>query len=117
MRIGSSVAVSRKMFSRDQHPAFVSASDVRRHVIAHLLRIFSKRARVDDGIRRVGIYVGIGEEIPMHSDGTRLQRGDASESLGIFRLAGSGEGHGMREDGSAIQTHGHAALEICCNNE
>src|SRR6202023_2334957 len=72
MRIGSSVAVSRKVFGRDQHAAFVGALDVGRHEIADLLRVFSEGARVDDGIRRIGIHVSIGKEIPMHSNGTRV---------------------------------------------
>ena len=116
MRIGSGVAVSGKMFGRGQHAALVSAANVRRHEIAHLLGVFSERARVDDGIRRVGIHVGVGEEIPMHSDGPRLERGDASEGFGILRFAGRTKGHGMGENGRAIQTHGHAALEIRRDN-
>src|SRR5208282_619734 len=115
--VGSSVAVSGKMFGRGQHAALVSAADVRRHEIAYLLGVFSERARVDDGIRRIGIHVGIGEEIPMHSNGPRLERGDASEDFGIFRFAGRAKGHGMGENGRAIQTHGHSALEICRDNE
>src|ERR1019366_8664459 len=62
-------------------------------------------------------HVGIGKEIPMHSDGPRLERGDASKGFGIFRFAGSSKSHRMGKDGGAIQTHGHAALEICRDNE
>ena len=112
MRIGGGVAVSGKVFCRDQHAAFVSAPDVRRHQIADLMRVFSERARVDDGIRRIGIHVGIGKEIPMHSDGPCFQRRNASKGLGIFRFAGRAKGHCMGKDGGAIQTHGYAALEI-----
>src|SRR3981081_211123 len=81
MRIGSSVAVSGKVFGCDQHPALVSASDVCRHKIADLLRVFSEGTRVDDGIRGVRIHVSIGKEIPMHSDGTRFKGSDPSKGL------------------------------------
>ena len=81
------------------------------------LRVFSERARVDDGIRWIGIHVGIGKEIPMHSNGSRLERGDASKGFGILWFAGRSKGHGMGKNGRAIQTHGHAALEIGRDNE
>ena len=117
MRIGSGVAVSGKVFGRGQHEALVGAPNVRRHEIAHLLRVFSERARVNDGIRRVGIHVGHGKEIPMHSDGPRLQPGDASKGFGIFRFAGSSKSHRMGKNSSAIQPHRHAALKICRDNK
>ena len=69
MRIRGGVAVPRKMLGRGEHAALVSAFDVRRHKITDLLGVFAERAYVDDGIRGVGIYVGIGKEIPVHSDG------------------------------------------------
>ena len=112
MRIGCGIAVSRKVFGCHQHSPFVSALNVRRHEIAHLLRIFSEGTRVDDGIRRIGVHVSIGKEIPVHSDGPRFQRGDASKGFGIFGFAGSSKGHRVGKNGSPIQTHGHAALEV-----
>ena len=109
--------MSGEVFGCRQHGAFVSAPNVRRHEIAHLLRIFSERARVNDGIRRVGIHVGNGKEIPMHSDRPRFERRDASKGFGIFRFAGSSKRHRMGKDGGAIQPHRHAALEVCRNNK
>ena len=72
MRVGSRVAVARKVLNRGQHPAFMRAFDIGGNQIAHLLWIFSKRARVDDGIRGIRIYVGIRKEIPVHPDGAGL---------------------------------------------
>jgi hypothetical protein len=48
----------------------------------------------------------------MHSDGPRLECGDPPKSFGIFQFVGRSKGHGMGENGGAIQTHGHATLEI-----
>ena len=102
MRIGRGVAVSGKVFGRGQHRALVSAANVCRHEIADLLRVLSERTRVDDGIRWIGIHVGDGKEIQVHSDGPRFQSRDASKGLGIYRFAGSSKCHRMRKYGGAI---------------
>ena len=69
------------------------------------LRVLSERTSVDDGIRRIGIHVSIGKEIPMHSDGPRFQGGDAPKGFGIFRFAGRSKGHRMGKNRGAIQAH------------
>ncbi len=117
VRIGGGVAVSGKMFGRDQHAVFVSTPNIRCHEIADLLRVLSERTSVDDGIRRIGIHVSVGKEIPMHSDGPRFEGADASKGFGIFRFAGRCKGHGMGKNGGAIQSHRHAALEIGRDNQ
>ena len=53
----------------------------------------------------------------MHSDGPRLEGGDPTKRLGIFRFAGSSKGHRVGKDGGPIQPHGNAALEVCFDNE
>src|SRR5208282_2182362 len=105
------------MLGRDRHAAFVSAPNVRRYEIADLLRIATERARVDDGIRRIGIHVSIRKEIPLHSDSPGLERRDASKDFGIFGFAGSSKSHRMGKNSGAIQTHGYAALKVCRNDQ
>ena len=51
---------------------------------------------------------------PMARASSAVMRPKASAFSG---LPVSSKGHGMRENGRAIQTHGHAALEICRDNE
>ena len=95
-----SVAVSPcpgKCFTVVEHPAFMRALDVGGDHIPDLLGILSKRARVDDGIRRVGVHVGVGEKIPVHPNGPRLQSSDAAEIFGILNLAVRPERHRVRE--------------------
>src|SRR6202047_4003559 len=112
MRIGRSVSVTGEVFDGGQHSAFVRALDISRDQIADLLRVFSEGTRINDGIRRVRVNIGVGKEIPLYADGTRFLGTDAAEGLNVFGLAISAESHGVREDGGAHQPHGDAALKI-----
>ena len=64
------------------------------------------------GFAGVGVDIGIGKEIPVHADGARLLGRDAAEGFGVLRLSGSAEGHGVREHGCAMETHGDSALKV-----
>ena len=112
MRVGRGFAVSREMLGRGQHSSFVSAANVRRHEIAHLLRVFSKRTYVDDGICRVGIHIRHREKIPVHPDRSGFKRRNAPEDFGMFGFSGSRKGHGMRKHRRSIYTHGQTALKV-----
>ena len=81
MRIGCGIAVAGKMLGGGHHSVGARAANVGGHKVAHLFRIFAKRAGVDNRIRRVGVDVGIREKIPMHADGAGFLGGDAAESL------------------------------------
>ena len=117
MRIDSRVAVAGEMLCRGEHGAGVRAFDVGGYIIGDLRGIFAKRAYVDDGIGGVGIHVGVWEEIPLHTDGARLQSSDASHFFRVFWITGSAKGHRVRKYGSAIQAHGNTALEIGGDDE
>ena len=69
MRIGGRVAVTGEVLHCGQHSAFMRARDIGCDQIADLLGVFSERARVDDGIGRIRVHVGVGEEIPVNADG------------------------------------------------
>src|ERR1035438_7690052 len=104
--------MSGKVFGGGQHPALVGAADISRYKISDRGGIAAEGARVDDRIRRIGIYVGVGEEIPLHSDGARFEGGNATKEFGVFDFAGGSEGHGVGKDGGAIQAHGDAAFKV-----
>ena len=101
-----------KVFSSSQHSIGPSAADVGGHKIANLLRVFTERTSVDDGIGGIRIHVGYGKKIPMHADSASFLRSDASEGLGIVQFSGSAEGHGMGKYCRSVKAHGDAALEI-----
>ena len=86
--------------------------DVGGNQIADLFGIFSKRSRVDDGIRRVRIDIGIGKEIPMYANGARFFRSNAAKVFRVFQFAIPAKRHGMGKDGGSHQSHGHATLKI-----
>ena len=69
-------------------PVGARAANVSRNEVAHLLRIFSERAGIDDGICGIGIHIGIGKEIPMHSDGAGFLGADAAEGFGVIEFSG-----------------------------
>ena len=110
--IGIGIAVSRKVLGSSEHASCMCAADVSSKQIAHLLGIFSKGTRVDDGICGIGVDVRYRKEIPVHADGTRFLRCDPTKIFGIFRFAGGSKGHGVREDSGSIQTHGNTPLKI-----
>ncbi len=112
MRVSRGISVAGKMFDGGQHAAFMRAFDIGCDQIAHLLRIFPERARVDNGINWVRVNVGVRKKIPVNADGTRFFRGDAAESLRIFRLAIPAECHGMGEGGGSHQPNRDAAFKI-----
>jgi hypothetical protein len=112
MRIGRRVSVTGEVFDRGQHPALMSALDIGRDQIADLLGIFTERARVDDGIGRVRIHVGVREKIPVNPDGACFERGDVAEILGVFDFAISPESHGVRENRGSLQAHRNPAFKI-----
>ena len=112
MRVGRRVSVAGKMFDRSQHPPFVRALDIRRDQVADLLRIFSEGARIDDGIHRVRVNVGVGEKIPVNTNGARLFGRNAPERLGIFGFAIPAESHGVWKDSRPHQPHRHPTFKV-----
>src|ERR1700686_1318358 len=94
MRVGRCVSVPREMFHRGQHSSLVRALYVGRNQIADLFGIFSEGASIDDGIGRIRVHVGVREEIPVNTDGSRFMAGDEAESLGVFDVAIGSERHG-----------------------
>jgi len=113
VRIGRRVAMSGEMLHRGQHSGFMRALDVGCDQIADLLRVLAEGTRVDDGIFRVGIDVGVRKEVPVNADGAGFFGGDAAEGFGVFHSAVGAEGHGVRENGASHQAHGDAAFKIC----
>src|SRR5271165_4838590 len=105
------------MLGGGQHAALVSATYVGGDVVADLLRVLAKRARVDDGIGGVGVDVGIRKEIPVDADGAGFDGGDAAEGFGVFQMSGGPEGHRVRENRSAVEAHGDAAFEVGGHNQ
>src|SRR3954471_14315109 len=80
--------------------------------LADLMRIFTPGTRIDDGVLGVGVYVGDGKKIPLHSDSPRFLCGDAREGLSISRIPGRGESHGVREDSGAVEAIREAAFKV-----
>ena len=117
VRVGGRVAVSGKMLHRRQHAALMRALDICGDHVADLLRILSKRTRVDDGIRRIRVHVRIRKEIPMHPDRARFQRRDAPKIFRVLQLAVGAEGHRVREIRAPDQPDRHPALEIRRNQQ
>ena len=112
MRVGRSVAVSRKVLHRGQHSGFVRSLNVGRDQIADLFGIFSEGTRVDDGIGGIRVHVRVREKIPVHADGSGFLTSDEAESLGVFDIAIGAKGHRVRKVGGPQQAHGEAALKI-----
>src|ERR1035438_9696122 len=84
-----------------QHSRLARALNVGRDQIADLFRILSERTRVNDWIGGIRVYVGVGKEDPVNAYGAGFLGGDAAEGLGVFELAVSSEGHGVRKVGGA----------------
>ena len=110
--IGRGIAMAGKMFGRSHHSAGARSPDVRRHEISHLPGILTERARIDNWVRRIGVHVGVGKEIPVHADGAGLLGSNAAEGLGVLLLPSRAEGHGVGKRGCAAKAHGDPALKI-----
>ncbi len=117
MRINVGIAVAGKVFGGRQHSVLVRALDVGRGHLADEGRVLTEGSRVDYGIGGIGVDIGVGEPVPLHSDGARFHGGDAPGLAGIVEIVGSAEGHGMRESGDFVQTHAQASLEIGSEDE
>ena len=112
MRVRSCVSVAGEVFDRSHHPVSPCATNVGRYQISDLSRIFAKGTRIDDGVRRVGVYIRNRKEIPMHADGAGFLGRDPAKGLGILLLARRTERHGVRKHGGPLQPHRHAALKV-----
>ena len=66
-----------------------------------LVWIRAEGSRTDDGIRRVGIHIGDGKQIPVHADCTAFLRCDATEFLSVRGLPRRTERHRMGKHGCA----------------
>ena len=95
MRVSGGIAVARKMLHRGQHASLVRSLDIGGNQIADLLGIFSKRPRVDDGIRRIRVDVGIRKEIPVNANGPRFLRRNAAERLRVCEIAIGAKRHSV----------------------
>src|ERR1700723_3117112 len=65
VRISGGVAMTRKMFCRREAAIFLYAMHEGGHVLGNFLRIFAERTRVDDGIIRIVVYVGVRRVNPL----------------------------------------------------
>ena len=88
------------------------STNIRTDKIADHQRVFAKRARVDDGIVRIGVHVRYRKEIPMDSNRARLFAGDAAEVFCILQATGRTDGHCIREGCGAVQPIADSQLEI-----
>src|SRR5689334_15678335 len=89
--------MAREVLCRGQHSLRARAADVGRHEIADLLRIRAERTSPDDGVGRVGIYIGDGKQVPVHAKSPALLRRDATELLGVSQVPGSAKSHRVRK--------------------
>ena len=110
VRVGPCIAVTREVLGRGQHTVRSRAAYVGRDQRPYLLRVGSKCAGADDGISRVGIYVGNGEKVPVHADRSAFLGRNATELLGVGHLASRPKGHGVRKHRSAKKTRRKDAL-------
>ncbi len=112
VRIGRRIAVTREMLRRRQAAVFFDAAHKLADIFRNLLRIFAKRARVDDRI--AGIVVDVRNRCvnPLHADGARFQRRDFAHRVGVGRIAAGRERHGGGERRAIVQAHAGAAFEI-----
>ena len=74
--------------------------------------IFAERARIDDGIAGIVVYIADRRVDPLHAHGARFQRGDFAHGVRVFGIASGGQRHRRREGCAFIQAHGGAAFEI-----
>src|ERR1700722_5357325 len=86
-----------EVLCRGQHSVRPRAANVGRHQIAHSLRIRAEGTGPDDGIGRVGIYVGDGKQVPVHAKSPAFLRRDATELLGVSQVPGSAKSHRVRK--------------------
>ena len=68
MGVSCGITVAGEMLGGGHHSSGARSPDVGGDQISDLFGIFSERTRIDDGIRRIGVDVGIGKEIPVHAD-------------------------------------------------
>src|SRR5580693_1625819 len=88
-----------EVLCRRQHSVRARAANVGRHQIAHLLWIRAESTGPNDGIGRVGIYVGNGKQVPVHAKSPAFLRRDATELLGVSQVPGGAKSHRVRKYG------------------
>ena len=100
------------MFGGHEHSDGVCASNVGGNKITDLLRVFSERPCIDDGVIGIGVDIGDGKKIPMHADGTSLFGSDAAEIFGVFRLTRRADRHRVRKAGGPVQTIADSQFKV-----
>ena len=86
VRVRAGIAVTREVLGGGQHSVRSRPADVGGHQCSDLLRVGAERSRADDRIRRIGIHVGDGKQVPVHADRTAFLRRNAAEFFRIRRL-------------------------------
>ena len=118
VRVGCSIPMTGKVLCGGQHSVGARAPDISRHQIAHLLRVASECACPDDRVSRVGIHVGNGKQVPVHTKRPAFLCRDSTESLRVSEVSRGPKSHRMRKYGRAKEPRRkHTALEIPSDQE
>src|SRR5262245_61686596 len=100
------------MFCRGECSVFFDSARERSDEFSDAFRVFAEGTRVDNWIVGIVIDVGHWPEYPIHAAGARLERRDFSHRVGVFRISGCGDRHGIGKGSALVEAHGCAAFEI-----
>src|SRR5215471_2955298 len=106
------VAVPRKMLHGRDDAARLDASNERRDVPGHLLRVLAEAPDIDDRVVRVDVDVGDGRVDLVETDRPRLLAEDLSLPARQLRVARGGDRHRPGPVGRVGKTHPDSGLEV-----
>src|SRR6201986_1121020 len=104
--------MSGEMLGRGKHSARMSSANIGRDHFSDLLRVFAKRACIDDRVCRIGIHIGNRKEIPMDTDRARLLTRDLAKGLRVLDFSRRAKSHGGRKNGGSVQVSRQTAFKI-----
>ena len=110
--VSGGITVAGKMLGGAESAVFFAAAHEGGHHRGHLLGVFAEGADVDDGVLGIVVDVGHRRQHPVHAQCAGFDGGGATQGFGILGIAGSADGHVVREDGGGVDAEAGAALEV-----
>src|ERR1700731_2383451 len=103
------------MFGGGEPSILLHAAHESSHVLSDTLRIFAERARIDNRIARIVIYVGNRRINPVNAHGASFQRGDFAHGVSVGWISSRSQTHRRGERCAFSEPHRRAAFEVSSN--
>ncbi len=120
MAVDGGIAVTGEVLGRGEDSSLgvrAGAFDEGSNVRGNIAGTFAVGADVDNGVVRIAVHVGDGEEDPLHAQRARVPGRNFAAVPGGLQIAGRGECHRVRKQSRVADAHGGAALEIAGDDE